>query len=490
MEKRNITKYIQSAFDELSEKSVRLVDLSDRDLLSQIFSLPYPDSFSTYLKRAIERTGWYRDIDLDSLWDSPEFHFALGEKQRQCGGTESKGTYAERWRKYLTGEIKQPRKMQLLEYCILLDLDEEEALKILAQYDSTGINYRNPEEMLAFYFILQKDAKYNLKHFSKMKKEYELRTKNKAATNAPAPEVKNYTITAKALMEKARWQKMDEELLDFMVENCDELTDENLKTGNNRYSITQAENLLQMLRYIFVLMEFTPDKENSYNKKINRVASYVNYEKRSWYADLIRLAGEGAIGVEKRRKGRETPQKVYDYLDSVRSHIYSIENRVAKIEKLEQEIEVKKKRKKKAEKEDSPENSYIDPVTRDDVLFFTLMLFVGFMYYPGKKVTPRDLPRKSNGIDVNDEAVLKVDSLIADLYNDSVFMKWMKHHDEMDVKSRYNLVVKYVNRFMEAFNLLKLYPPLEMDRLVLTSLLSESPMCAFCYISNPNYRRK
>jgi hypothetical protein len=237
-------------------------------------------------------------------------------------------------------------------------------------------------------------------------------------------------------------------------------------------------------------MEFTPDKENSYNKKINRVASYVNYEKRSWYADLIRLAGEGAIGVEKRREGKETPQKVYDYLDNVRSHLYSVENRVAKIEKLEQEIEIKKKKKKKAEKEDSPENSYIDPVTRDDVLFFTLMLFVGFMYYPGKKVTPRDLPRKSNGIDVNDEAVLKVDSLIADLYNDSVFMKWMKYHDEMDVKSRYNLVVKYVNRFMEAFNLLKLYPPLEMDRLVLTSLLSESPMCAFCYISNPDYRRR
>lgn len=471
MENYGVTKYIQSTFEALSEKSMKLIDISDRDILEQMFSLPYPESFSVYFKRAIAKREPFCNVGAEELWDSDDVYEALGEIHKKSGGPESIGKYAERWRKYLTDEIKQPRRKQLLEFCIVLGLDEEETYKILAQFDGAGINYRNPEELLALYFILQKNEGYNLKHYNWMLKEYGARKEKyeKERTEGQLSGAGSYTIKAKSFIDKSRdreFGEFDEELLDFMVRNCDELTDSSAKNNENQYSVSQAENLLQMLRYIFVLMEFTPDGEEGYHPKVNGLMSYVNYEKRSWYADLIELVGEGAFHVEERRKGKETPQKVYDYLDGLRSHVYSIENRME-------------------------EKTNVDPVTRDDVLFFTLMLLVGFQSfgYAENKITARDLPKKNDRMDLDEFVTLKVDRLIADLYDDAGFMKWMENHSAINVKDRFHLAVKYVNKFLDLFGFFRVYPPNPMDRLVLTCLLSEEPWQTLCYICNPEYKR-
>lgn len=339
MEEYNLTRYIQNAFEALSEKSVRRIDISNRDILEQMFSLPYPESFSVYFKRAIESMEEFSHVKSDDMWETDDIYEALAELQKRNEAPEAFAKYEDRWRKYLTGEIKQPRRKQLLEFCVVLNLGEEETYKVLAQFDGAGINYRNPEELLAIYCISQKAEEGSLKHYYWLKKQYESRKKKykKELENGRASETKSYTVTVKSLLDESKNYKSweyDEELLEFMVKNCDELTDGSSKSDENQYSVTNAENLLQMLRYIYVLYELTPNDEEGYSSKVSGLMSYVNYEKRSWYADLIELVGEGAVHVKKRRTGKETPQQVYDYLDGLRSHIYNVENRMKSEKKM------------------------------------------------------------------------------------------------------------------------------------------------------------
>lgn len=473
MLEHNITKYVQNAFEKLSEKSIKLIDISDRDILEQMFSIPYPESFSVYFKRAIEEMEPFCKYPSNELWNSDDVYEALGELYKMRGGSESLSKYEDRWEKYLTGQIKQPRRKQILEFCIVLGLSEEETYKILAQLDGTGINYRNPEEILAIYFILKKDKAYDLKRYNGMLKEYGIRKekyKAKMEGGVLMDGTKSYTMKMKSLLDKSKGNEsgdFDEELLDFMVKNCDELTDSNAKNNNNQYSVSQAENLLQMLRYIYVLFELTPEKGEDNESKLNSLLSYVNYEKKSWYVDMLELVGEGAFNVKRRREGKQTPQRIYDYLDGLRSHIYSVDNRM-KMTKVN-----------------------TAPVTRDDVLFFTLMLLVGFQGfgYADNKITPKDLPKRCKSADSDEVVTLKVDKLINDLYDDATFMNWMENHADITVKDRFGFAVKYVNKFLDLFGFLRVYPPNPMDRLVITCLLSEEPWQTLCYICNPKYKR-
>lgn len=484
----SITERIEHAFDEFRKKDAGLIDISRRDILDQLFSLPYPESFAEYFKRNIEKMDEYKEIDRRSLWKTDAIYFDLGQMQRENGGTESVGKYADRWKKYLTGTIQQPRRIQLLEYCIFLRMSKEETYKVLCQADSADINYHNPEEYLAIYLIILGGKQCNLKHYYNILQEYN-RRKESDYEKTDKTEVgnKTYTERARSIISELQKSKMhecaekfsdigvnsrDEELIDFMIKNCDELTDGNSKSGNNQYSITQAENLLQMLRYIFVLMGFTADESQKEDLE-DGITIYVNYNKRKWYRDIIGVVCENVYDAKVRkcrnkRKGGNTTKRIYDYLADVRSHIYSVENRM-KVDK-----------------------NNVDPVTRDDVLFFTLILFIGFLTFSCKEneIKQEDLPKKKEYDELMEKRTHKIDTLIAELYADDIFTEWMEKHSDYDINERYKLAVKYINMFLREFGFMEMYPPNVMDRLLIICLISEEPAETFGFICDSNNMRR
>ncbi len=481
----SITERVERVIAEFRKKNAGIIDITGRDILDQLLDLPYPESFAEYFKRNIEKMDEYSSINKNSLWNSKAIYFDLAQMQRENGGPESVRKYADRWEKYLSGTIQQPRRITLLEYCIFLRMSKEETYKVLAQADAADINYHNPEEFLAFYLIVLGGEECNLKHYYNILEEYNKRLESDyEQKNEGEVENRTYTERAKELIvefqksnmyegdvksSKTQANSRDEELIKFMLKNRKELTDGNSKSGNNQYSITQAENLLQMLRYIFVLMGFSADESEKEKLESGNITVYVNYNKRQWYRDFIGIVCENIddakIKKHKQKGNRSnTTKRIYNYLAGVRSHIYSVENRM----------------------KDNKNN--VDPVTRDDVLFFTLMLFIGFLTFGCKEkvIRQEDLPKKKKYDEMMENRIHRIDTLIAKLYADETFTDWMENHASYDINKRYKLTINYVNMFLREFSFMDIYPPNIMDRLLIICLMSEEPEEVFDFICNSN----
>lgn len=462
------TDYTRMAYETFNELiNMEVAGLTDEDIEKQLYELPYPEEYYEYFKRVIYNMPEFKEMDYVTMWEDSSVYKKLGAMHYESLGRGKKQDYAERWKKILTGEMKESVRKSIFMCAVVIHMPPEEFLKALSRLDGFVVNVHSPEEFLLYYCIQANDETYTLAHYEKLLGSYEDRRKEYDASTdkrgmeqgTPQGDSEYYTIMAESFLNDEVWgelsnEERDEKMIMFLVKNGDEMTDSIAITDKkNRYSLTYASRIYRMLSYIFVLYGYGDNK-----KKCDALSlTYLDTNRTvNWYAGILNMIVETIFEAHYHKTNKKSsPGRVFEHLYGIGSHMEKVEGQL---------------------KPNPPKSAA--PVKREDVLFISLLLICGFLDRIGKAtvaITSNNIPKKFNETLGGNEAK-EIDEMIDNWQKDKRFTDWICEPERHTVFDRYVNAKEYLNQCLEAFNLFHIYEPNPMDRLVLLCLMSEEPL--------------